>query len=45
MLRLTAYYEQLRFSESDRAYLGYDLYVLQPESEADVFGLTAGVTF
>jgi hypothetical protein len=45
VFRLTAYYEQLRFSQSDLEYAGDDVFVLQPKSEADILGLTAGLTF
>ncbi|MFP3980387.1 MAG: hypothetical protein ACLFUY_03255 [Desulfobacterales bacterium] len=42
MVKVSIFYEGLRFSESDRLAFG-DYY--QPKSEADIFGINAGVTF
>ncbi len=44
MVKLSIFYEGLRFSESDRVAFGNDYYY-QPKSEADIFGINAGVTF
>ncbi|MFO7930164.1 MAG: hypothetical protein ACQETG_05035, partial [Thermodesulfobacteriota bacterium] len=48
MFKINFFYEGLRFSESDRVYFynGTDYgYMYQPESEADIFGISAGVSF
>ncbi|MCF8035494.1 MAG: hypothetical protein K9K62_01350 [Desulfobacteraceae bacterium] len=44
MVKLSIFYEGLRFSESDRVAFG-NSYYYQPKSEADIFGINAGVTF
>ncbi|MFW5975535.1 MAG: hypothetical protein ACOCP6_02120 [Desulfosalsimonas sp.] len=48
MFKITLFYEGLRFSKSDRVYF-YDGtnygYMYQPESEADIFGISAGIAF
>ncbi len=46
--KISLFYEGLRFSKSDRVYF-YDGsnygYMYQPESKADIFGISAGVKF
>jgi len=44
-LRVSLFYEGLRFSESDPEYGYNDLWFIQPESEADIFGINAGWRF
>lgn len=45
MFKINVFYEGLRFSESDRVRVSNILYVYQPESEADIFGISAGFSF
>jgi hypothetical protein len=42
---LAGFYEEMKFSESDKTDIGSDIQVWQPESEATMFGLRAGLTF
>ena len=42
---LAGFYEQMKFDKSDQAEIGDDIIVWQPESEATIFGVRAGVTF
>ena len=44
MVRVSIFYESLRFSQSDWVAFG-SKYYYQPKSEADIFGINAGVTF
>lgn len=42
---LAGFYEELKFEKSDFANIGNDIIVWQPESEATILGVRAGVTF
>jgi hypothetical protein len=42
---LAGFYEQMKFEKSNYADVGSTLIVWQPESEAAIFGVRAGVTF
>ena len=42
---LAGFYEEMKFSKSNFADIGKDVIVWQPESEATIFGVRAGVTF
>ena len=44
-IRVSAFYEGLRFSESDPEYGYNDLWFIQPKSEADIYGIQAGWVF
>ena len=44
-IRVSAFYEGLRFSESDPEYGYDDVWFIQPESEADIYGINAGWVF
>jgi hypothetical protein len=42
---IAGFYEQMNFLKSDTADVGRNVIVWQPESEAKIFGLRAGVVF
>ena len=42
---VSAFFEQLRFDKSNVAVIGGELLIWQPESQADIAGLRAGITF
>jgi hypothetical protein len=45
MFKAVIFYEGLRFSESDAEPIGGGFAVLQPESEADIYGINLGWSF